>query len=395
MPHLPHAFCLLKMASLALLAYVIGAATPASAEDRYTVSLTPLPAITRDNGEVTAKFIGFLQLDAVGQKARQNDPPSGTSVRRARLGLAGQVSAQWGYKWVYEFAGPKNELQDGFITYQPRKNNLTIIGQHKDPVGLEWQSAAKYWTFHELPLLTALTPRRAIGVSHRWLSDHWRIHAGLFGENHSQARTDDEGYSTTAHLVWYPLASESMHFHIGSSLRQQRLNTGNQTFALKAKHESSVTTAPLLKAPPLATVDGTQLLSAELLWLYRTVLLQGEIARLTLDNLENYEANSAYVQAAWMVSGNGRQFNRASHGFKRVTVKGPSVIELALRAEILDFNAGIFDYGKMTKYSFATNWHMTDTVKLSMNASVATTDEYAALPNARVKSLGLRAQLDF
>lgn len=390
-----HAYYLNTISTLLLTSSLLLPTAQAAADDRYTLSLNPLPAITRDDGEVSAKFIGFLQTDAMGQDAQRGEQPSGTTVRRARLGLAGKASANWGYKWVYEFAGPKAELQDAFITYQSNKRGLTLLGQHKDPVGLEWQSAAKYWTFHELPLLTALTPRRAIGVSHRLLADRWRLHAGIFGENHSQARSDNEGYSASAHVAWTPMISQTTHWHIGGSFRHQQLNAGNHALSLKAKHETSVTDTPLLKTPSISGLNSSRLTAVEFLWLYQQWLLQGEMAHLALDNPDSYSASSGYLQAAWMLRGDGRQFNRASHAFKRVTVKKTSAIELALRAEILDLNTGLYQYGQMTKYSVAANWHLSNYVKLSLNASVAKTDEFAATPNERVNSLGLRAQLDF
>lgn len=391
----PHALCFGKMPRMALIIASFTVTTTVQAAQDYTVSLNPLPAIVRDDGEVSAKFLGFIQWDAVGQDAAQSEPPSGTSVRRARLGLAGKTSHAWGYKWVYEFAGPKAELQDALLSYQPHARAMTVMGQHKDPVGLEWQSAAKYWTFHELPLLTALTPRRAIGISHRYLSDAWRVHAGVFGENHAQARDDNESYSATVHFAAYPFSNKDSHFHIGGSLREQHFNAGNPPIALKAKHETSVTTVPMLKTPALAEANSTQLIGLEFLWLYRHYLVQGEVATLSVDTPQSYRADSGYLQAAWMIKGHARQFNWKNHGFKRVKANDSPALEIAARAETLNLNDQERHYGRMTKYTLATNWHLSDVVKLSMNASIANTDAQASVPDERVKSLSLRAQLDF
>lgn len=376
-------------------------------DNEISVSLKPTPKFTSKDGSFEAKVIGFAQADAVFQNDDTVDHPDSTTIKRARLGLAGKIYHDWGYKFLYDFGNNNNDqLQDMFITYNGVKNTQFKIGQYKEPIGLEWQSASKYWTFMELPLTTAITPRRSIGagVSHQ-LGDI-RINLGAFGENTNKTRTDDEGYSFDGHLAYTPIHDKGKkHLHIGAS-GSYRVPDGGDAVAYSAKHETSSSSTNSLTTGSISNVDAIALAGVEALGIYGPFILQSEYMSAHVSRESGFSDatfNSYYVQAAWMLTGESRNFNPKKHAFARVVPKqrfspkdgGWGAWELATRFENLDLTDGTVTGGQMDRYTLGLNWYANGYIRMTTNYSFIETDANANIPNDESQVLGVRAHVDF
>lgn len=378
-----------------------------SSKNDVEVSLSPAPKFKSADGAFEAKVLMFGQTDAVFHNDDTVDHPDSLTIRRARLGLAGKIYHDWGYKFLYEFGSNNNEeLQDLFVTYNGFENTQFKIGQFKEAIGLEWQSSSKYWSFMDLPLTATLTPRRSIGASFSKSFNDLRVNLGIYGENANKTRSDDEGYSYDAHLAYAPLHEKGKHFHIGASARYAVPDAASDALTFSAKHETSSSAGNSVTTGSITSIDHTFLGGLEALGIWGPFLLQGEYVTLDVDRdaaLSDARFDSYYTQATWMLTGESRNFNTRNHGFTRVVPHDPFSIkeggigawELAARFESLDLTDGSITGGEMDRYVLGVNWYPNSFIRLTTNYSLIDTDENATIANDNTQAVSMRAQVDF
>lgn len=83
-------------------------------DDSLKLSLNPSLSIANKD-QFSLKLIGFMQLDSVLHIDDVVDHPNGTSIRRARVGFAGDVKKVFSYKFLYDFGNDNPELQDALV----------------------------------------------------------------------------------------------------------------------------------------------------------------------------------------------------------------------------------------------------------------------------------------
>ncbi|MBL4836136.1 MAG: hypothetical protein JKY34_01045 [Kordiimonadaceae bacterium] len=377
------------------------------AKKKVRVALKPTPKFKSADGSFVAKFVGFGQMDSVFQNNDTVAHPNGTTVRRARLGLAGKAFNVWGYKFLYEFANNnKPSLQDMFITYKGFKNVAITLGQAKEPVGLEWQSPSKYWTFMELPVTTSLTPRRSIGTIMTATFDKLRFTTGLFGENANKTRTANEGYSIDIHMAFTPFHTKTTHLHGAVHYSYRVPDDQTNTLKYGGKHETSVTPTASITTGNIGSVDHNILLGGEMLWVNGPFSVQAEYTQSTVSRDAGFvdeKFQSYYVQGSWFLTGESKNFNPKKYGHGRIAPHAPfkpgksdwGALELAFRYGLLDLHDNVITGGSLRRFTGALNWHPNTYTRFSMNYTVIDTDSNAVRPNDNSKSLALRAQIDF
>lgn len=371
------------------------------------VTLKPAPKFKTKDGAFSAKIIGFGQADTIFHQNNTVDHPDGTTIRRARLGLAGKIYHDWGYKFLYDFGNNNNpQLQDMFITYNGMENGRFIIGQYKEAIGLEWQSAAKYWSFMELPLTTALTPRRAVGAGVRTMFDDIRLDVGIFGENANKTKSDDEGYAFNGHFSYSPIHNKKQHLHVGLSGSYRVPDSASNSIAYGAKHDTSTTKQKTVATDTIKNVDHNMLMGVEFLGIHGPYLLQGEYMQSNVARqygLDDVSFQSYYLQGSWMITGESRKFNRKKHGFMRVKPnnpfsmkeKGSGAWELAVRTESIDLTDNDIQGGSMDKYTFGINWYPNDYMRFTFNYAMINSDDEAAVAGDNSHVIGIRTRVEF
>lgn len=376
------------------------------ADSDIVVSLKPTPKFKSKDGSFEAKVIGFAQADAVFQNDDATDHPDSTTIKRARVGLAGKFLNDWGYKFLYDFGNNNNDqLQDMFITYNGLEDTQLIVGQYKEPIGLEWQSPSKYWQFMELPLTTALTPRRSVGAGFNTQIEDFRLNLGVFGENANKTRSDDEGYSFDGHFVYTPVHEKGEHIHVGASASYRVPDSASDAVTYSAKHETSSATANSLTTGAIAGVDSIMLGGLEALGIFGPFSAQAEYSTVDLDrdSANSLSFDSYYLQAAYMLTGESKKFNRKKHMFTKVKPTDPFSVndggigawEVAARYENLDLNDSTATFGEMDRYTLGLNWHPNMYTRFMLNYAMIDTDDNASIADDNSSVIGLRAQVDF
>ncbi len=375
--------------------------SPAIADNNVDVKLTPGPTFTTKDGRFKAKIIGFSQIEGAYHDDEKFDHPNGTSLRRARLGIKGKIDKKWGYKFIYEFGNnAKQEIQDVFLTYKVSPSTKLKVGQYKEPIGLEWQTGAPNWTFMELPLLTAITPRRSIGAGVKYQHQDFRVDLGFFGENNNKSRADEEGKSVDLHTSYRFMNQGDSHFHLGASMSYRTPDAETNALSFKSKHETATTTKPTLNSGAIKDIDNAILLGIDTLWKMDQFLIQAEYMtnNVEVNKKDDLKLKGYYVATAWMLTGESRPFHFGKYTYQKLKPNhavghgGNGALELAFRYDHLDLDDEHLLAGTMKKFTLGMNWYVNKSIKFSVNLSKADSNEHAAIANDETKTLALRAQ---
>ena len=385
----------------------------------------PFPAAKYPEIKVT----GFFQADMMwfGQDTLNRETvgniPDGADFRRARLAATGKVKENVSYMIEMDFGFPgRPSFMDVQMTIHdlPLLGNLRV-GQWRQPFGMDELTSVRELTFLERSLPFAFAPFRQIGIgaydtcfdeSTTWALSGFRYPTDFYGGNVG----DQGGYALAGrvtHLLWYDESTDRL-LHLGGdffwanpSNNLSRFRSTPEVFVW----ESSGTFAPppgLDRVPAfvdtgdIATSD-FNVLNAELAASFGRLYMQSELRYATVNRSdgENVAFTSLYAQAAYLLTGETRPYNRANGVFGRIKplrdfgdCGGWGAWELAGRWSYLDLNDERIRGGQLNDVTLGLNWYLNRYTKFQFNYI------HAFLDNDRwgqsdADIAALRAQLDF
>jgi len=327
----------------------------------------------------------------------------GSEIRRARIGVKGDVSGGFGYKVEIDFAGNDTEVADAIITY--KNGGLTVTaGQHNTFQSLEELTSSRFSSFIERAAFTdAFGFERRVGVSAQVPAGDVLLQAGVFTDNAGDL--PGQGWSANGRAVLGPKVGNtqlhlggSVHFaesEAGDSLRYRQrplvhftgtrpINTGyiSTDSEFGAGLESGVIAGPLHAV-------------SEAFW--QTVNRPG-----VLDDAKFF---GGYAEAGVYLTGGDRRGYKGGK-FDRTKPRSPvgegglGAIEVNLRYDYLDLNDGSISGGMQNGYFASLVWIPTDHTRLLINYGRQEYDDAVfALPSGSrsisADVFGIRGQIDF
>lgn len=379
----------------------------AAAEPDTTISWHGAPEI-EGKGGWSFKPRGRLQYDAGFVSAPDGtsiDPGFETELRRARLGVEGDIPGGFGYKFEIDFAGNEVELTDAILTY--KDGGLTVsIGQHNPFQSMEELTSSRFSSFMERAAFTdAFGFERRVGASLQYGGQDYLIQAGLFSDNVDDLPGDN--WSADGRMVYFPRIGGTQ-LHLGGSVHYTEMPSGTplryrqrpfvhfsgsrpvDTASFAAESEFGV-------GAEFAAISGPFHAAAEAFW--QNADRPGM--------LEDAGFFGGYAEIGYFLTG-GDTRGYKKGVFDRVKPANPvgeggfGAVQLNLRFDRLDLNdsdAGILG-GSQDAYGVSLVWTPTDYTRFILNyAHLAYSD--AVLPatggdtSYGVDSFGVRAQVDF
>jgi phosphate-selective porin OprO/OprP len=155
-------------------------------------------------------------------KSQDNDDSWQTQseVRQARLNIKMKVSDHWKTKLQFDFSGNGDDesvkLKDAYVEYSGWQIMNLIVGQDKEPFGLEELTSSKNILFIERSMVTrAFAPGRNLGIS---LNNDTKPLIWGVGVYQAETREDDsDTYGVTGRLSMMPWKTDIGFFHLGIS----------------------------------------------------------------------------------------------------------------------------------------------------------------------------------
>lgn len=203
-----------------------------------------IPAPVEDDG-VTIKFAGAPEIEGPGgwsfkpfgrlmmDAGNVNLPNAigrsegfGSEMRRARIGLSGDIPGGFGYKFEIDFAGNSAEITDAILTYKAGDVKLTA-GQHNSFQSLEELTSSRFSSFIERAAFTdAFGFERRLGLSAEYAKGDVRIQAGVFTDNIGDL--PGKSWSLDGRAVFSPKVGDT-RLHLGGSVHLTELESGSTT----------------------------------------------------------------------------------------------------------------------------------------------------------------------
>ncbi len=372
-------------------------------KDDVKITMSPSPKITKS--DFSWQPFGRLHLDAAHFFDDKTDHPSGAEFRRARLGMKGKVSKDFGYKIQLDFANEGVAFKDVYLNYTGIDGLEIRAGNHKPAFGMENMTSANDITFIERSAVSsAFETSQIIGLGGFAGGDNWSFGAGIYNDDAGTQSTSDEARSTSARLTFAPVADENNTLHFGLAGSYREPDQANDTFDFDARAENALQSTDSVSAV-LTTSESAALYGVELAGVLGPFSAQGEYFHAKIDNNagRNPRFNGGYVQASWILTGERRPYIGKAGKFGRIVPKNPldpskghwGAWELAARYSTIDLTDASVSGGEMDNYTAGLNWYINKNIRLMGNYIAVDTDSTAPSADDDPQILLFRTQIDF
>lgn len=373
--------------------------------DETTVTWKGAPVIETESGW-SFKPRGRLQIDAgvIGAPGSTGvDDGFGNEIRRARLGVEGDMPGGFGYKFEVDFAGNEVEISDAILTYGT--GGLTIsAGQHNNFQGLEELTSSRFISTMERAAFTdAFGFERRVGFSAEYAGRNWLVQGGLFTDNVDDL--SNENWSADGRAVFMPKLGNTQ-LHLGGSVHYADYEAGStlryrQRPFLHFTDDRFIDTDTFDAASELglgletAAIAGPFHAAAEGFW--QKADRPGALADPTF--FGGYAEVGMFLTEGDTRGYKGGTFDRVKPA-NPVGEGGFGAVQVNLRYDYLDLtDAGIVG-GTQNGYAVSLVWTPTDYTRFMVNYGRMQYDD-AVIPAAGgdtsygVDAFGVRAQIDF
>ncbi|MCF7992808.1 MAG: OprO/OprP family phosphate-selective porin [Thiohalocapsa sp.] len=334
--------------------------------------------------------------------------PSETSVeselRRARLNMSGRLFGELRYRFEYDFAATSgNEIKDAWIGYYGGDRWRLRVGNVHAPLGLEALSSSNATTFMERALPNALLSSYSLGIlGETWGrigGQPWGASAGLFdGPIQNSANDLRNGWGFAARAFYAPSNSAGDQLHLGIS-SEYREPSGARRVRFSARPEIHLSDRRLVSTGTLSDVDYVLTTGLEVAGIRGPFSLQGEYVRNEVarsSSRPDVSFHGWYAQAAWMLIGGQRDYNRRTGDFLAVQPRGKGgAWELALRRSAIDLEDGPITGGHERNWTFGLNWYANRNTRVMLNYVHADGNPASDGRDAKIESIQARLQFSF
>ncbi len=315
--------------------------------------------------EMTVEFFGRVHVDAAIYDEDVTGLDSGTELRRARLGVSGDIDENWSYQAEYDFAG-SSDIKDAWIRYSSDWGSLTI-GNKKPPFALEFLTSSKYVPFMERAMApTSFAPGRRIGIG--WDRDltNWALSAMLFGKEANQSINGDQGIGFAGRAAWHT-QSDSTLYHVGlAAMWMEPPRTEDDTMTFSARPESHVTGERLVDTTITQARSSTSL-GIEFAARWGGLSAQAEFISVDVDQaaagIGDPGFNGYYAFVSWFPGGEFRPYENGTFGRARAT----RAWEFGIRFSSIDLDDGVFNGGEEKNITLGVNYYVNPQLRFMAN----------------------------
>lgn len=363
-------------------------------------------------GGFSFKPFGRLQVDTahVGSPDGLVDAGlgRGTEVRRARIGVSGDISGGFGYKIEVDFADNSAEITDAILTYNANDNLGIVVGQHNNFQGLEELTSSRFTSFMERAAFTdAFGFERRVGVSAGYTAGDLLVHGGVFTDDIDALDDVNESIGGDARIVYAPKVGDAQ-LHFGGSLHYRDFNDAATTARYRQR--------PFVHTTDTRLIDtGSFSAGSETGYGAEAAVISGPFHAVAegywqKPNRPRALADPAffggYVEAGLFLTGGD---SRGYKGFKfdRIKPENPfgegdfGAVQVNARYDYLDLNdAGIIG-GTQNAYALSLIWTPTAYTRFLANYARVSYDDATATATVTgdtdyaIDVFGMRAQFDF
>ncbi|WP_232843883.1 OprO/OprP family phosphate-selective porin [Allopontixanthobacter sediminis] len=385
-----------------------------AAEEPGPVAVTPAsapPPVARleKPGGWSFEPFGRLMIDAgsVDAPASISDPGLGfgNEVRRARIGVQGDIPGGFDYKMELEFTGGAVEITDAILGYEAGDTKLSV-GQHNNFQGLEELTSSRFTSFMERAAFTdAFDFQRRVGLSASYGKGMVLLQGGVFTDNIDNLDADNNSWGADARAVVAPKLG-NFQLHAGGSVHYRDLNDAQTTVRYRQRPQVHFTDTRFINTGNIGAVSELGY-GLELAAINGPLHLTGETFWQQVDRpgaLTDPTFFGGYAEVGYFLTpGDSRGYK--GNKFDRVKPKNPvgkggfGAVQVNARYDHLDLSdAGVIG-GIQDSFGVSLIWTPSDYTRFMLNYWRNQYRDAAILAGTSadysVDSFGVRAQVDF
>jgi phosphate-selective porin OprO and OprP len=393
--------------SIAVLCWVVGAASPGSAAAQRTRADSTRDSILANGitageadherrprqlvkrlefnaGFTTVQIGGGVLLDYIGYdqdsaSREQFDLASTGKLRDARFVLGGKFKTKRPFTWqmgvMYDQITKRLLFrQTGLMIAIPELWGHLFVGRAKEGFSMN-KVMVGYdgWTMERLPFTDATIPLLADGI--KWLgyvpSQHWFWNLGAFMDAFSQGQT----FSTYNHQFvlragWVPMVSDTAGplLHIAGNFRAGDVD--NDSLQLRSKPEAFP--APYFVNTGKFPTQTALTFGPEIYWRPGRVMVGGEYYWQKVRSRETGDPwfHGGEFVVSWLTTGEIRPYNTVGNYFRAISPKktviegGSGAWEVVMKFSYTNLTDGELQGGQFWRLTPVINWYMTDNLRM-------------------------------
>ena len=345
---------------------------------------------------IQADFAGFFgapeYADPIGY---------GSSIRRARFAVKGQLDENWYGEFDMDLANGLVELKDAIVRYTGIPNLELQAGNFKENFSIQRNTTSRYLQFMERPMVcSALAPSRHLGVNAKYAKNWLWVSAGVFelvvaGEEEWTLTADNNkdfgrgaGYSATGKLVIRPLYKmKDASLHIGGAVSYRTPKVTDDSYGAyraSARNSTSLNRKKYIDTDVLPGFSHNFLWTIEVAGHYQGLRYEtayiGDNVHFHKSVADNKTKNFGgwYAQAGYLLFGGSQNYDANGGKYTKVN-RGQKWgdIELCARYEYCDLNNANIYGGAAEAYTVGLNWLVNNNVKIMINYQYNNNDRYA------------------
>jgi phosphate-selective porin OprO/OprP len=295
----------------------------------------------------------------------------GVEFRRTRLYVSGDLYDRIVFNSQFEFAGGDVALKDQYLGMKKIPVLGTVlVGHMKEPFSLEQLMSSKYLTFMERSLPSILDSERNFGLlfKNHYLDQRMTASAGIFAVtgDTGEFSSRNEDFNVSGRITGLPFYDKENKrlVHLGLSVAKRFADQGSGGFRFRPEINQA---ERYLNTGAFQTDSGTAI-AAEFAAVLGPFSVQSEWGNAWLDRGDgkNWEANSAYVETSFFLTGENRNYKTSSGIFGRVTPKrsfdpaagGFGAWEIGARYSWVDLQDEGMTGGEEQNVTAALNWYL-------------------------------------
>jgi len=380
-------------------------------ESDVKISMVPAPKFETADGAYSFKIGGFVQTDAGVFNESRRRQPTGTQFRRARVNVSGVMATDWSYKFENDFGLGTSLVTDAYLEYTGFKPISLMVGQFKEPFGLETLTSDLFTNFMERASNVAFAPDRQIGAQVSSYGEmpvigNWTLAGGVFGANASVNSTDTESKDVTVRATIAPIATSTRLVHLGVAGSYRQPDRAAKTMTFQSRPESRLTSTQAVTTGAISNVQATNLLGLEAAAVWGPFGLQSEYMTAHVDRKAGFASQDFsgwYAEASYFLTGESRAYNTKKAVFERVKPMwnfDPAngywgAWQVAARYSDLNLNDDVIHGGRMKNGTLGLRWIPHPNLSFMLNYVRVNTDEFASSADDDPQVWMLRAQFDF
>jgi phosphate-selective porin OprO and OprP len=407
-------------------------------DDGATNPDNPLPDILPNAAEIqvrrkypTIEMSGAFQVDvglfsqSTANRRAVGPADDGADFRRARLAAMGDIAEHIGYKLQIDFAVlTKLRFADAYFDFNDIAGlDRVVVGQFKQPIGLEDLTSFRYNPFFERSPLFLFVPFRQIGAglfesaAGQWGT--WAISAFVPGQDGSGAELGNSGgggMATRATLCPLYADDGAEVLHLGAAYSLTAPTGGTMRFGVQGGNAPEFAlinpfggtgSTPSFVDTGEFRADLYNLWGVESAAVWGPLSLQGEAMVAYLDRPGQSPVTfwGAYAFATLFLTGEHRVYDRKRGEFDRVVPLHDyqpwcdgrwwgGAFELTARLSYIDLDDRQIRGGQLTDLTCGWNWYLNPYAKMSFNYIHAFLDR-PPTGNSNADVFALRAQIEF